>query len=55
MQVISKKEVKKTLREMKNDKASGPGGNPIELVKHGPDILIEKLADIFNKCLIEGH
>lgn len=55
IQAINKEEVKKELREMKNGKAPGPGDIPIELVKHGPDILIEILVDIFNKCLIEGQ
>lgn len=55
IQAIDKKEVKKELREMKNGKAPGPGDIPIELIKHGPDKLIEILVDIFNKCLIEGQ
>lgn len=55
MQIINKKEIKNALREMKNGKAPGPGDIPVELVKYGPDILIEMLADIFNKCLMEGQ
>jgi len=51
---ISVAELKKALKYMKNGKAAGPGGIPIELVKHGPDILLENLVEIYNKCLMEG-
>lgn len=35
-----------------HDKAAGPVGVPIELMKHGPDILLEKLVELSNKCLL---
>lgn len=40
---------------MKNGKAPGPGNIPIELIKHGPDILLEILAELFNAYLIRGE
>lgn len=47
-------EVKESLKKMKNGKAVGPCGIPIELVKYGPDVLIEKLTEVFNKCVLNG-
>lgn len=49
MQPINYKEVKKELREIKNDNASGAGDTPINLLNHEPDILIET----FNNCLLQ--
>lgn len=37
---------------MKNDKAAGFGGIPIEVVKHESDILLEKLMKVYNKYLL---
>lgn len=51
---ITLEELRKALKESKNKKSAGPGGIPIELIKYGPDILLEIVADIFNKCLIDG-
>ena len=39
---------------MKNGRASGPNGLPIELIKHGPDALLELLAYVFN-CFLRGE
>lgn len=47
-------EIKKALKYSKNEKSAGPRNIRIELIKHGLDILIEILGDIFNKCLIEA-
>lgn len=52
---ITVEEVKDTLKKTKSGKAAGPGNIPIELVKYGPDILLEILTKIFNKCMMEGH
>lgn len=48
---ISETEVLEALGCMKNGKAAGPGGIPIELIKHAPLIVIKEIALIFNKCL----
>lgn len=48
---ISVHEIRKELMAMKNNKAPGPGGVPVELLKHAPDVTLEYLAEIFNKCL----
>ncbi|KAF2882238.1 hypothetical protein ILUMI_23931 [Ignelater luminosus] len=50
---ISINEIKRTVRGVKNGKAPGPGNIPIELVKYGPDILLEMLADLFNDCMMK--
>lgn len=54
VKVITTQEIRKALNTMKNGKAPGPGDIPIELVKYGPSILLERLAEIFNKCMLEG-
>lgn len=54
IQDIKKEEVERALKKMKNGKAAGPGGIPIELVKYGSDELVEKITELFNKCLING-
>ena len=51
---ITIEEIKSALSKSKNGKAAGPGNIPIELVKYGPDLLQENLANLFNKCLIDG-
>jgi Reverse transcriptase (RNA-dependent DNA polymerase) len=52
---ITLAEIKSTLRKMKNKKAAGPGNIPIELVKYAPDILLERLVFLYNKCLLQGE
>lgn len=52
---ITKTEIEKSIKKMKNGKSPGPGGLPIELLKHAPDSLIDILQVIFNKCLIGGE
>lgn len=51
---ISINELRKALKSSKNKKAAGPGDIPVELVKNGPDILLEEIVQVMNKCLIEG-
>jgi len=55
IEFITKIEVKKALQEMKNGKSSGPGNIPVELLKHGPEVMIEEITDIFNECFINGQ
>lgn len=52
---ITSQEIKKTIKSMKNGKSAGPGDIPVELIKHGPPLLWELLADLMNKCIIEGE
>lgn len=49
---ITIKEIDRSLRGMKNGKAAGPGGIPIELIKSAPQKVKEILSIIFNKCLL---
>ena len=42
------------MEKSKTGKSAGPGNIPIELIKYGPDILLEIVANIFNKCLLHG-
>lgn len=44
---ITVNEIKIALRTMKNGRAPGPGGIPIELIKHGTEQLMELLAYVF--------
>ncbi|XP_044757060.1 uncharacterized protein LOC123315437 [Coccinella septempunctata] len=44
-------EIKKALKESKNKKAAGPGDIPIELIKNAPEILLELIKELFNKCI----
>lgn len=48
---ITKTEIKGALKESKNKKAAGPGDIPIELMKNAPDILIDLLEELFNRCI----
>ncbi|XP_044762034.1 uncharacterized protein LOC123319231 [Coccinella septempunctata] len=48
---ITVEKVREALRRSKNGKAAGPGNIPIELVKYGPDILLETITGLFNRCL----
>lgn len=52
---ISVTELKTAVKYMKNGKVAGPGNIPIELVNYGPDILLEKLVEVYNKCLLGGN
>ena len=44
-------EVNKAIKTMKGNKAAGPGGVPIELYKNAPDVAIQYLTTLFQKCL----
>lgn len=48
---ITMAELENELRQMQNGKAPGPGGIPIELIKHSPSQVKEKLLEIYNDCL----
>lgn len=48
---ITLEEVKKALKQMKNNKAPGPGDLPIELIKHATTKALEVICTLFNKCL----
>lgn len=48
-------ELKSALKIMKNNKSPGPGDIPIELLKQAPDVLLEIVVTLINKCLIEGN
>ena len=48
---ISLEEIKTELKKMRNKKAPGPGGLPIELIKHAPEQCLIIIQDIFNQCL----
>lgn len=48
---ITKEEVLKALKTMKNGKAAGPGGVVVELLKNGGDILINRITSLFNICV----
>lgn len=48
---ITVEEIKRELSGKKNNKSPGPGGVPVELLKHAPLATIEVLCSIFNKCL----
>ncbi len=55
---MSLEEVKKVLRSgkesFKNNKAPGPGGASIELVKHYPIVGLQLITEIFNGILKGG-
>jgi helix-turn-helix protein len=48
---ITSQEVYRAVKGMKNNKAAGPGGLQIELIKNAPSGVYEILARIYNKCL----
>ena len=51
---ITKEEVKKALMRMSNNRATGEDGIPVELLKYGPDVLIENITRILNG-IFEEH
>lgn len=50
---ITKEEIKSALKCIKNGRNRGPGGVYIELVKNAPDVVVEILACMLNKVLID--
>lgn len=55
VQKVTVQEIQEVLKHIKNGKAGGPGGIPVELVKYGPMQLLEALCDIFNKCIRQNE
>ena len=51
---ISKDEVEKAIRKLKNNKASGEARITRELIKHAPGIVKDKLCNAYNK-MFENH
>ena len=54
LNVPIKDEVKKAVRKLKNNKASGEDRTTGELIKYAPDIVKEKLCNTYNK-MFENH
>ena len=54
LNVPIKDEVKKAVRKLKNNKASGEDRITGELIKYAPDIVKEKLCNTYNK-MFENH
>lgn len=52
--LIRPSEIRKVLMTMKNGRASGPNGIPMELLKNGPDVLMQLLSYVFN-CFLKGE
>ena len=48
---ITPQEIREALKNMKKGKAPGSGNISVKLLKAAPDILMEILAYIFNRCL----
>ena len=48
------KDVVKAVRELKNNKAPGPGNIPAELIKCGTCKLFQRLRDLMQDCLAGG-
>ena len=51
---ITVEEVNKSLKRMSNNRAAGEDGIPTELLKYGPQSLMEEIARILN-CIFEEH
>lgn len=52
---IGVQEIKKAfVKEYEKLKAAEQGDIPIEVVKYGPDILVEYSAQVMNKWMIDG-
>ncbi|XP_061621461.1 uncharacterized protein LOC133474126 [Phyllopteryx taeniolatus] len=50
--MISKGEVRKALKRMKNGKAVGPDDIPVEVWKHLGEVAVEFLTSLFNRILV---
>lgn len=48
---ITVNEIGKALRTFKNGKSPGPGAVCMELIKHGPSVLLEILCQLYNRCM----
>ena len=54
-QFITPDDVLKSLRRMKNGKATGPSGVAAEMLKAAPDICCKIIADLMNAIILEGN
>ncbi|MBW0525251.1 hypothetical protein O181_064966 [Austropuccinia psidii MF-1] len=52
---ITVDEIRTNIKQLPNKKSPGPDGVPNELIKIACDLLVNKLADLFNNCLTIGH
>lgn len=52
---INVAKLRNVLKFTKSGKAAEPGYISIVLVKHGPDIFLEKLMELQNNCLLRGN
>lgn len=52
---INREEIRYALSRVKNGKSGGEDGILPEMLKEGDDHLLKKLADLFNKCLLQGR
>ncbi|GFR93023.1 endonuclease-reverse transcriptase [Elysia marginata] len=52
---ITPEEVGKAVASLSNNKAPGPGGIQVELLKSAPPSVIEELAETFNNTFIQGQ
>lgn len=52
---IQEEQVTKAIKEMRNGKAPGPGGIPVELIKNGTPKLYRMITKLMNKCINEGN
>ncbi|GFR64043.1 endonuclease-reverse transcriptase [Elysia marginata] len=52
---ITPEEVRKALASLSNNKAPGPDGIQVELLKSAPPSVIEELAETFNNTFIQGQ
>ena len=48
-------EVKQAIKKLKNNKSPGSDGITAEQLKHAPNIVSEKIADIFNNLAETGN
>ncbi|MBW0546444.1 hypothetical protein O181_086159 [Austropuccinia psidii MF-1] len=52
---ITTDEIRVNIKQLPNKKSPGPDKIPNELIKIACDLIIDKLTDLFNNCLIAGH
>ncbi|MBW0503453.1 hypothetical protein O181_043168 [Austropuccinia psidii MF-1] len=48
-------EIRTNIKQLPNKKSPGPDGIPNELIKIACNLIVNKLADLFNNCLTLGH
>ncbi len=52
---FTSEEISKAVRKLKNNKSSGIDEISAELIKHSPEIIHQKIADIFNEIARTGE